>query len=255
MSSKLSNWPLIRSYGTIGTLASLPAVLFTIAMVIISSDKSATNSTLHSQLEAAGSSGAISAGEVTATASYPNLIVYWIIGSFFFYSCRAPWSASCWDNRVWPRANRLVEESRTAAGGDLRVEPVVDAGNEYGDLQRSFSAMIGSFRQTIGRIDHAAIDLKAAASEMAHTSDEAGHAIGEVAQAISSISEGAAHQVSTCLRFIRMLAAGSRRRFATHPSMRTSPSVKAPTQSACPKRGCCERRKSRKRCRQYVRVP
>ncbi|MGB0889702.1 MAG: methyl-accepting chemotaxis protein [Solirubrobacterales bacterium] len=55
--------------------------------------------------------------------------------------------------------------------------------------------MVGSFRQTISRIEHAAVELKQAAAEMAHTSDEAGHSIGEVAQAISAISQGASHQV------------------------------------------------------------
>jgi methyl-accepting chemotaxis protein len=123
-------------------------------------------------------------------------MIFWIVGLFFFFVLSGAVVRRLLGKESLARANRLVEESRTAAGGDLRVEPVIDAGNEYGDLQRSFSAMIGSFRQTIGRIDHAAIDLKAAASEMAHTADEAGNAIGEVAQAIGSISEGASHQVS-----------------------------------------------------------
>jgi methyl-accepting chemotaxis protein len=69
-------------------------------------------------------------------------------------------------------------------------------GNEYGQLETAFAELLGNFRSTIVRIDHAAADLKGAAQRMSHTSDEAGGSIGEVAQAISSISEGAAHQVS-----------------------------------------------------------
>ncbi|MBI5310085.1 MAG: methyl-accepting chemotaxis protein [Actinobacteria bacterium] len=95
---------------------------------------------------------------------------------------------------------KLVEDARAAAGGDLTVQPQVWFGNEYGALQKSFAQMVDAFRQTISKIEHAADDLRQAASEMAHTSDEAGHAIGEVAQAISSISEGASHQVSLITR-------------------------------------------------------
>jgi methyl-accepting chemotaxis protein len=84
---------------------------------------------------------------------------------------------------------------RRAATGDLAVEPRVTMGNEYGDLERAFGELLGNFRTTIVRIDHAAGDLRTAAMEMSQTSDEAGNSIGEVAQAISAISEGAAHQV------------------------------------------------------------
>ena len=136
------------------------------------------------------------ASEIAATAAFPHIVTAWLIATVVGFIFAGAFIRIMLGNNTLHAANKLVDEARTAAGGDLRVDPAVESTNEYGELQAGFSAMIGGFRQTISRIDRAAGDLRQASGEMAHTADEAGHAIGEVAQAIGAISEGASHQVS-----------------------------------------------------------
>ena len=95
---------------------------------------------------------------------------------------------------------QLRKLTDAAAGGDLTRDVVRTNKSQLGDIQEAIGKLTASFRNTISRIELAAVELKDAAVEMARTSDEAGHAIGEVAHSVSAISEGAAHQVDLVTR-------------------------------------------------------
>jgi methyl-accepting chemotaxis protein len=157
-------------------------------------------------IAAAGTSGKVAAGSVEASPDFTNIAPYWVTfqivatligGVFLKLSLSKPTAIA---------TKKLVEDARAVASGDLRPESTAWFGNEYGQMQASLGGMIGAFRVTIARIEHASSDLKQAAGEMAHTSDEAGNAIGEVAQAISAISEGASHQVDLVSRSSHVVA-------------------------------------------------
>jgi methyl-accepting chemotaxis protein len=61
----------------------------------------------------------------------------------------------------------LRGEAERLAGGDLRRGRVFESEDELGELSRSFEAMSGSLRETVGRVSSAADRVEATAAEMA----------------------------------------------------------------------------------------
>lgn len=207
MKKRLFDMPLIRAYMITTGVGTVPAVLFTFYMSSRFADPYEDADRLRAQVSAANVvGGKLAAGQVNADVTMHSMLLPWAIGTILFFIFAGVLLRVLLGNSTITTVHRLVEQVRTAAGGDLRVEPVITATNEYGDLQDGFTTMVGGFRQTIGRIDGAAVDLKRAAAEMSHTADEAGHAIGEVAQAIGAISEGASHQVSLVSQSANLVA-------------------------------------------------
>jgi methyl-accepting chemotaxis protein len=196
MKAKLMNMPMLKAYLILVVVTSIPALIYSFGTLIWIVGQTATNEDVHSQiLSATPVGGKVPASEIATAATFPSFMTYWIIGALVLFSLTGVIIRAMLGNDSVAAANKLVEQARKAAAGDLRVDPEVEFGNEYGKLQGAVGEMLGSFRQTVTRIDRAAGDLRQASGEMAHTADEAGHAIGEVAQAIHSISEGASHQV------------------------------------------------------------
>ena len=96
---------------------------------------------------------------------------------------------------------RMVEYLKTmvaAAGrmaeGDLSVE--VEPRSERDALGNSFSAMIATLRELVGKLSQAAGSVGAASHQMSSTSEEAGRATGEIATAIGDVAQGAERQVN-----------------------------------------------------------
>jgi methyl-accepting chemotaxis protein len=197
MKAKLFNMPMVKAYMLTALFSTIPAVLLTVLTIVYINGAGSNNNVVNSEIANAHEvAGKVPASQLATHADFNNITVMWIFASFALFVFSGVMIRVMMGNPTLRAANNLVDEARTAASGDLTVVPSVESKNEYGMLQGAFGAMIASFRQTITRIDHAAVDLRQAANEMAHTADEAGHAIGEVAQAISAISEGASHQVS-----------------------------------------------------------
>jgi methyl-accepting chemotaxis protein len=187
---KLFSMGLTRSYVIVTIIGTIPAVLFGVFFFERLGNNGAD------ELKAAASgSGSFKAGEIQASLDYSHNVGFWIGGVVLTFLFAGALLRIVLGNVTLKTSELMIKDMRRAATGDLSVEPRVTMGNEYGDLQRAFSQLLGNFRTTIVRIDRAAGDLRTAAQEMSHTSDEAGNSIGEVAQAISAISEGAAHQV------------------------------------------------------------
>jgi methyl-accepting chemotaxis protein len=187
---------MLRAY-TVSTLVyTLPIFLGSLALVFYMSAANHRVDDIQSQVNTAAASGKVHPKEIDTAVDYDNVIPEWSLIILLAALGGGTYTRRALTNRLVEATDVLVADARAAAGGDLRVDPEVTLGNEYGALQAGIKQMLTSFRTTISRIDHAADDLKTAASEMTHTSDEAGHAIGEVAQAVSSISEGAQHQVT-----------------------------------------------------------
>lgn len=197
MKSRLFNMPLIKAYMLTTAIGTLPALSLAFVYFGIVGESRDEASALTDQIQAfdAPSSGAVPGGEIVGGVSTHSSYWVWLALSVAFFVFAGVLIRVMLGNNTLDAVHKLVDEVRTAAKGDLTVEPVIDSKNEYGQLQIEFTRMIEGSRATIGRIDRAAADLREAASEMSHTADEAGLAIGEVAQAIGSISEGASHQV------------------------------------------------------------
>lgn len=187
---------MLRAY-TVSTLVyTVPILLGTLALVIYIGSANERVDQIQQQVNAAAASGKVKPAQINTSVDYDDLIPEWILIILLAALGGGVFTRRALTNRLVEATDVLVADARAAAGGDLRVDPDVTLGNEYGALQAGVKQMLASFRTTISRIDHAADELKQASSEMTHTSDEAGHAIGEVAQAVSSISEGAQHQVT-----------------------------------------------------------
>lgn len=188
---------IVRAYTMATLMSAVPIAVLGTAMAIYAGSAHGQADKIERQVRAAQTApdGRLAKGSVTARANFNNIIPEFVILNLVLTVFGGVFIRATLGRGTMAATERLVEEARAAAGGDLRVDPQVSFRNEYGAVQQSFAQMVGSFRETIARIENAAFDLKGAAAEMAHTSDEAGHAIGEVAQAISSISEGASHQV------------------------------------------------------------
>jgi methyl-accepting chemotaxis protein len=193
MSAKLFAMPLTRAYIIVTIIGTIPAVLFGIFFFrkLGSYDSDVTQ--LRSAAE--GAKTTIAPGELDVNLAFQHNALFWVAGVIITFIFAGALLRIVLGSVTIKTADRMIKDMRRAATGDLAVEPRVTMGNEYGDLERAFGELLGNFRTTIVRIDHAAGDLRTAAMEMSQTSDEAGNSIGEVAQAISAISEGAAHQV------------------------------------------------------------
>ncbi|MGH2905956.1 MAG: methyl-accepting chemotaxis protein [Solirubrobacterales bacterium] len=183
--------PIVKAYVITAFFSTIPAVLFTVIVLASLGGDGSNADSMREQILAAPAYS-----KVEAHATFNDVVPFWIGISFALFIFSGVMIRVMMGNPTLRTANKLVEDARVAASGDLTVALDRESLNEYGDLQDAFGQMIDSFRQTVTRIDHAAIDLRGASDEMVHTADEAGNAIGEVAQAISAISEGASHQVS-----------------------------------------------------------
>lgn len=196
MKRRLFNMPLTKAYMITTAVGTIPALTLAYLYFGIVGQSRDETSALTAKINAdAPASGTIPGGDIAGGVSMPSSFWIWMVLSIATFAFAGILLRVLLGNSTLSAVDKLVEEVRTAAKGDLSVEPVIDSKNEYGELQREFTRMIEGSRATIGRIDRAAEDLREAASEMSHTADEAGLAIGEVAQAIGSISEGASHQV------------------------------------------------------------
>jgi methyl-accepting chemotaxis protein len=201
MIKRLFSMRITPAYMQATLMGGIPILLLGIAVAIYIGHTNGSLDAINSQVAAAHAIGGhVPKGAVTARSDLNNIVPPWVIFDFLLIVISGAFTGATLGKGAMKATFQLLADARSAAGGDLRVDPQPWFGNEYGMLQASFGRMLGSFRQTIARIDQASVDLKGAAGEMAHTSDEAGHAIGEVAQAISSISEGAAHQVDLIVR-------------------------------------------------------
>ena len=208
MKAKLFNMPLLKAYMITTAVGTIPALALAFVYFGLVGNSRDDATALSESLRAADvpAAGTISGGEIDGVATHSSFWI-WLVLSIVFFAFAGALLRILLGNSTLDAVHKLVDEVRTAAKGDLRVEPVLDSKNEYGDLQLAFTLMIEGSRSTIGRIDRAAADLRDAASEMSHTADEAGLAIGEVAQAIGSISEGASHQVSLVGESAELVAA------------------------------------------------
>ncbi|MFY9488537.1 MAG: methyl-accepting chemotaxis protein [Solirubrobacterales bacterium] len=195
--SRLLNVNITRAY-LIGTaMSALPILIMGVAVAIYIGQTHGKIEEVQAQVRAAQTTpeGTVARGEVSARTDFENIVPEWALIQLLLTIGGGMLVRNGLGKRTLVATSQLVIDARAAAGGDLRVDPKITIGNEYGAVQKGFAQMLRNFRTTISRIENAAIELKQSASEMVHTSDEAGHAIGEVAQAISSISEGASHQV------------------------------------------------------------
>jgi methyl-accepting chemotaxis protein len=193
---KLLFMPMTRAYLIVTFIGTLPALVFGFFFYRNLGSGSATD-----QLkQAASGGGTFKADTISTSFGYSHSIGFWIVGVVLSSLFAGVLIRIVLGNITLHTAERMIEDMRRAATGDLSGDPTVSMGNEYGDLERAFGRLLSNFRTTIVRIDRAAGDLRQAAMEMSHTSDEAGNSIGEVAQAISAISEGAAHQVDLVAR-------------------------------------------------------
>lgn len=192
MKQRLLRMPLTRAYMITTTVAVIPALIFglTYGFMLISSNGNASD--LRRAAAAQGKS--FEPGALGALDLDHNVWI-WVVGVVLTFIFAGALIRIVMGEVTLKAVDQMVVQMRSAAQGDLSVEPVVTMHNEYGELQHEFGRLVKNFRGTIQRIDTAARDLKAASIDMSHTSDEAGGAIGEVAQAIGAISEGAAHQV------------------------------------------------------------
>lgn len=204
----LLNISMVRGYLITTMFGAIPTAVVGMSLAFYVFSFHADVDRVERQVNAAQvrSGEALSKGAVAEPIEVDDLVREWIILQMILTMATGVIIRVVMGKPTMAAAEALVEDARAAAGGDLRVEPKVVLGNEYGELQRSFAAMIHSFRQTIARIEAAAAELRQSSGEMAHTADEAGHAIGEVAQAISSISEGAGHQVALISRASDLVA-------------------------------------------------
>jgi methyl-accepting chemotaxis protein len=112
--------------------------------------------------------------------------------------------------------SQLSAGLQAVADGDLTQpasttsEPLpATAGDELGQLERTFNAMLakasngvesyntmrGNLVRMIGEISTGSQSVSAASQEMASTSEEAGRAVGEIASAVSNVAHGAEQQV------------------------------------------------------------
>ncbi|MGH2906641.1 MAG: methyl-accepting chemotaxis protein [Solirubrobacterales bacterium] len=187
---------MVRAYSVSTLVYTVPILVGSIAVVLYLSSANDRVTQIQSQVDQAAQSGRVHPRQVTVEPDFDNIIPEWALVILLAALAGGTYTRRALTNQLVDATDDLVQDARAAAGGDLRVDPPVTLGNEYGSLQAGVKAMLNSFRTTISRIDRAADDLSQASSEMTHTSDEAGHAIGEVAQAVSSISEGAQHQVT-----------------------------------------------------------
>ncbi len=193
---RLLNVSIVPAYVSATMLACIPIALISLGVFFYVGSVGGNVEKVERQVQSAQlEDGKVPAESVTARPDFNNIILEWIAFQLIASLGVGIFLRIALGNPTLRVTERLVEDARLVAGGDLRPAPEQSFGNEYGQLQASFGRMVGSFRQTISRIEHAAVELKQAAAEMAHTSDEAGHSIGEVAQAISAISQGASHQV------------------------------------------------------------
>jgi methyl-accepting chemotaxis protein len=193
MTRKLFNMPLTRAYIIVTIIGTIPAVLFGAFFYARLGSYNSDVDALRSAAD--GAKTTIAPGALDVTLNFQHNTFLWLGGVVLTFLFAGALLRVVLGSVTIGTADRMIKDMRRAATGDLSVEPSVTMGNEYGDLERAFGELLGNFRTTIIRIDHAAGDLRNAAMEMSQTSDEAGNSIGEVAQAISAISEGAAHQV------------------------------------------------------------
>lgn len=204
---KLRDMSLVRAYVTATMAISIPIALVSLAAFMYVGTVSGNIDKVESEVRSAQLEGGnVAKGEVSARPDFNNIIPEWMIFQIIAMMGVGIFLRVALGSPTLKATEQLVDDARAVASGDLRPESTQWFGNEYGQLQASFGRMINSFRQTISRIEHAAIDLKQGAAEMAHTSDEAGNSIGEVAQAISAISEGASHQVDLVTRSSHVVA-------------------------------------------------
>ncbi len=192
MSRRLLNMPLTRAYLITTVVAITPAAIFALYFLVRMVGASSGAEQLRA---AANGEGTIDPGQVDLFAA-PHNVWIWLVGVLITFLFAGALIRVVLGNITLKTVDRMVAQMRSAATGDLSIEPEVTMGNEYGELQRQFGRLVANFRTTITRIDRAARDLRAASDEMSQTSDEAGQAIGEVAEAIGAISEGAGHQVN-----------------------------------------------------------
>lgn len=194
---KLLSMPLTRAYIITTFVATLPAVAFGLYFFGVLNGSSNSAEAVTAAAEGAGPEFK---GGSLGELSFQHNVWFWMAGVLITFLFAGALIRIVLGNVTLHTVEKMIKDMRSAATGDLSVEPEITMGNEYGDLQREFVRLMGNFRSTITRIDRAARDLRQVAAEMSHTSDEAGGAIGEVAQAIAAISEGASHQVELVAR-------------------------------------------------------
>lgn len=207
MKDKLFNLPMVKGYVITTAIGTFPFILTAAIAIERLTSAAASVDAVRAEVDNASIvGGKLAANQIATTAAIPNVAIPWIVATFFCAVFAGAFIRRMLSDRALRTSNELVSQARAAASGDLRIDPVVESTSEYGQLQHGFGAMVRDFRETITRIDRAAVDLRQASDEMAHTADEAGGAIGEVAQAIGAISEGASHQVSLISLSARLVA-------------------------------------------------
>lgn len=186
--------PLVRGYMVLTLGYTIPTMIIAMLAAVYVGQVDQTVTDAAAQAAAASKGGTVDTSAVTAQPNYLP-IPQFVVGLAVVISLvGGAISRKTMGHRTLTAADDLVASANAAASGDFTVDVQQSMTNEYGEIQKDFSAMITQFRGTIERIEHSASELRMAATEMAHTADESGHAIGEIAQAMGSISEGAGHQ-------------------------------------------------------------
>lgn len=190
----MQSQPLKRAY-TISTLGYTLPLLVVALVLMFFAHKSVTGAEqIVTQSEAAAKGDVVQTAQVTSDVNFTDLSKEYALIVLLTALFGGVITKVTLTNVLMRETYKLVDATRTAAGGDLRPEVEVNMTNEYGTLQASVRDLFGAFRITISRIESAALEMRDAANEMTHTSDESGRAIGEVAVAVGAISEGASHQ-------------------------------------------------------------
>ena len=194
----MRNWmqsvPLKRAY-TVSTLGyTLPLLLVAFVLAFAAHGAASTTDDIAARAALIAKNDTVQTAQITAEPSFLDLSKEFALITLLAALFGGIITKVMLTNVLMKETYKLVEATRTAAGGDLRPEIEVNMTNEYGSLQASVRDLFGAFRTTISRIESAALEMRDAATEMTHTSDESGRAIGEVAVAIGAISEGASHQ-------------------------------------------------------------
>ena len=143
--------PMVRAYLSALMVSLVPMVLIGVAMSIYVHSSIDSIDKIEQQVAAAQTSpkGTVPAAEVTERAPEVNFLHEWII-FYILISIFAGVSLRLTLGRGSMAATeRLVDDARAAAGGDLTVQPTVWFANEYGELPGQFRKMVDAFRQTI----------------------------------------------------------------------------------------------------------
>lgn len=192
MKRKLLSMPLPKAYIITTLLATAPACIFGVYFYRLLGAAKQDAASLESAVDSGNA--IIKAGAFDPLAA-THSVWFWLAGVTLSFLFAGGFIRAMMGNVTLETVDQMIVDMRSAATGDLRVDPTITMQNEYGELQHEFARLVTNARTTITQVDRAALDLREASREMSHTSAEAGNAIGEVAQAISAISQGATHQV------------------------------------------------------------